>query len=131
MAPTLFVSIVVPVRNESKFICDTINALLRQDYPNDRFEILVVDGGSDDNTCELVQAICDDHPNVRLLHNPKRWSSAARNIGVTESVGDVVTIVDGHCDVHSDQYLQNLVDAFNESDADIVGRHQLLNVQNA
>ena len=126
-----FISVVMPVRNEALFIADTLRALVSQDYPPDRMEILVVDGQSDDGTQAIVREFASSYDNVQLLDNPKRWSSAARNIGVRNSTGQIITIVDGHCDIPGNQYLNNLAKAFSESGADIVGRPQSLSVEDA
>src|SRR4051794_26830844 len=73
-------SVIVPVRNEARFVAHTVEQLVHQDYPVGRFEILVVDGRSTDDTREIVSSLAAIHPNVKLLHNPRRLSSAARNI---------------------------------------------------
>src|SRR3954467_3261857 len=76
---TPFVSVVVPVRNEAAFIRTTLGQLLAQDYPIDRFEVLVADGRSEDATTAVVGEMMERHANLRLVDNPKRWSSAGRN----------------------------------------------------
>ena len=54
-----------------------MHQLLGQDYSADRFEVLVADGRSTDDTREIVAAVATDHPQVRLLDNPRRLSSAS------------------------------------------------------
>ena len=76
-----WVSIIVPVRNESTNIRRTLEGLVCQDFPADGFEILVVDGESDDNSREIVAEFMDRYPQVFLFANPKRLASAARNVG--------------------------------------------------
>jgi glycosyltransferase involved in cell wall biosynthesis len=51
----VYLSIVIPVRNEEKFISETLQALINQDYPKDRFELIVVDGSSTDGTRSVVE----------------------------------------------------------------------------
>jgi succinoglycan biosynthesis protein ExoA len=123
-AGNLFISVIVPVRNESKNIEHTITQLVAQAYDPHRFEILVVDGDSTDDTPQLVEPFVERYPNVRLLHNPKKLSSAARNIGIRESRGDVVLIVDGHCEFEDAHLLEKVADAFIRSGADCLGRPQ-------
>ena len=53
----MFLSIIMPVRNEGRHIGHTLAQLLRQDYDPAKFEIIVVDGESTDNTCDIVRAI--------------------------------------------------------------------------
>ncbi len=130
-APLPFLSVVVPVRNEAAFIAHTLEQLLEQDYDRDRFEILVADGGSTDGTREVVAELQALHANVRLLDNPRRWSSAGRNAAIRASRGDVVVIVDGHCELDNPHYLADLAYAFAFSGADCVGRPQPLEVAGA
>ena len=128
---TLFISVIMPVRNEAAFIQRALTQLLAQDYDPQRFEIIVVDGESTDDTSAKVTEFAQSHENVRLLSNPRRWSSAARNIGVRHARGDVVVIVDGHCELVDDRLLENLAAAFQTSGADCLGRPQPLGVSNA
>src|SRR5262245_33757011 len=99
-----FISVIVPVRNEAACIEGTLAELLPQDYPRDHFEVLVADGRSDDVTPELVRAVAARHANVRLLDNPGRWSSGGRNRAVRAARGDVVVLVDGHCELDNPCY---------------------------
>ena len=127
-SPVLAISVIVPVRNEGAYIAETLRALRRQNYPADRFEVLVVDGCSTDDTREIVRQIADVDRRVRLLENPRRWSSAARNIGVRASTGDVVVIIDGHTQLQDGEYLTKLAAAFRQADVQCVGRPQPLDV---
>src|SRR5260370_23779886 len=75
-----FISVIVPIRNEAAFIEKTLSQLVNQDYDPDRFEILVADGRSTDETPSLVRQIASHHSQVRLLINRQRLSSAGRNL---------------------------------------------------
>ena len=116
-----FISVILPVRNEQPFIEATLSDLLRQQYAPQRFELIVVDGESTDQTCKVVEEVAKRYANVRLLHNPQRWSSAARNIGIRAAEGDFIAVVDGHCEVDNERFLHNLADAFVSSGADCLG----------
>jgi polysaccharide deacetylase family protein (PEP-CTERM system associated) len=126
-----FISVIVPIRNEAPFIRRTLDQLLGQNYDPDRFEVIVVDGASTDDTPDVVRSLEAEHPNLRLLANARRWSSAARNLGVRSARGDIVVVVDGHCEVDNANYLSELADAFERSGADCVGRPQPLDVPGA
>lgn len=127
----LFISVIVPVRNEAKCIADTLGQLVTQDYDPQRYEILVVDGQSTDETVDLAHEFVERYDNVQVLSNPHRLSSAARNIGIRHARGDVVVIVDGHCELEDDQYLAKLASAFESSGADCLGRPQPLDISDA
>jgi glycosyltransferase involved in cell wall biosynthesis/cellulose synthase/poly-beta-1,6-N-acetylglucosamine synthase-like glycosyltransferase len=125
-ADSPFITVVMPVRNEARFIADTLGQLLRQDYPRERFEILVADGMSDDGTREIVARIAGEDGRVRLLNNPKKRSSAGRNVGFKAGQGDYFVVVDGHCHIPDDQFLRNISDCFEKSGAHCLGRPQPL-----
>lgn len=126
-----FISVIVPVRNEAAFIAHTLGQLLAQDYPSDRFEILVADGRSTDATRDIVQTLAQRYPNIRLLDNPRRWSSAGRNVAAQAARGDIILLIDGHCQIPGARHLADLAEAFRTSGADCVGRPQPLDVTGA
>jgi succinoglycan biosynthesis protein ExoA len=130
LAASVVLSVIVPVRNEAAHIERTLGQLLAQDYDAERFEVLVIDGESTDGTREIVTRLAASHANLRLLDNPKIRSSAGRNIGIRESRGDFVLVVDGHCELDGD-HLSRLAAAFRETGADCIGRPQPLNVAGA
>jgi succinoglycan biosynthesis protein ExoA len=126
-----FVSVIVPVRNEAAFIRRTLEQLLAQEYDPRRFEILVADGRSDDGTREIVRAMQQHHANLRLLDNKRRLSSAGRNAGIRAGRGEIIVVVDGHCEVDNPDYLRELAYVFDRSGAECVGRPQPLDVTTA
>lgn len=126
-----FLSVIVPVRNEARFIGATLDQLLGQHYDPRRFEILVADGGSTDGTQDIVADYAARHRQVRLLDNPGRLSSAGRNVAVRASRGELVLLVDGHCRLDDPWHLAEVASAFARSDADCLGRPQSLDVTGA
>ena len=116
----------MPVRNEERFIGDTLGQLLRQDYPPHRFEVIVVDGMSTDSTRERVAAAAQLHPAVRLVENPRRLSSSGRNIGFRSGRGEIFVVVDGHCYIEGDRLFRSIVQCFESSQAHCLGRPQPL-----
>jgi len=129
--PWPFISVVVPVRNEERFLRGTLEQLLTQDYSPRRFEVLVADGRSTDGTRAIVRQLQGAHPNLRLLDNPGLLSSAGRNVAIRAAGGDLIVIVDGHCDLENGRYLRALAEAFAESGAACIGRPQPLDVTTA
>jgi polysaccharide deacetylase family protein (PEP-CTERM system associated) len=126
-----FVTVIVPVRNEEKFLEATLRPLLCQNYPSERYEVIVADGQSRDGTVSIVRRLQNEHDNLRLVENIRRLSSAARNLGVQQSRGDYVLIVDGHCELKNLDYLRKLVEVFEWHGVESVGRPQPLNVNGA
>lgn len=84
------VSVIVPSFNCERHIEETLGSVLRQSHAE--FELIVVDDGSTDRTCELVAA-CPD-PRVRLIRQQNARVSAARNRGLAESRGCFICFLD-------------------------------------
>ena len=116
------VTVIVPVRNEAQSIEETLRMLLSQDYPTNRYEVIVADGGSTDETVPIVRRLQGTYDNLKLVFNPSRISSAGRNTALRHMTGDFAVVVDGHCQVPDAQYLRHLVEAFETSQAVSLGR---------
>jgi succinoglycan biosynthesis protein ExoA len=115
-----FVSVIMPVRNERCYMERSLRAVLEQDHPEDRLEIIVADGMSTDGTREILERIKGANPRVALLDNPKRTAPCALNLATAVSKGDVVIRVDGHCEVARD-YVSRCVAHLVEDGVDGVG----------
>ncbi|MFT3739983.1 MAG: glycosyltransferase family 2 protein [Breznakibacter sp.] len=115
-----FISLVVPVRNESAYILKTLEAILAQDYPSQRMEVLVADGMSDDGTREMVAEFAADHSNIHLVDNPKRIVPTGLNTAILKAGGDVIVRMDSHS-VYPANYLTTLVTALRTYDCHNVG----------
>lgn len=95
-------TILIPTRNEADFIERCLRALLENDYPAEKMEILILDGASDDDTRNIVERLAAEDPRIVLLDNPHRIISHAVNLGVARSKGDIIVRVDGHALVAPD-----------------------------
>jgi len=110
----------MPVRNEGRFLERSLGAVLQQDYPAPRLEVLVVDGMSTDGSRALVEASRGGAVPVRLLDNPARIAPTALNIGLSQARGDIIIRVDGHCEVDPD-FVREAVAGLARTGADCVG----------
>ncbi|MBI3448541.1 MAG: glycosyltransferase family 2 protein [Acidobacteria bacterium] len=115
-----FVSVVLPVRNEARDISRCLDAILGQDYPRDRMEILVVDGMSADTTRDVVAAYARRDPRVRLVENPGRIVPTGLNAAIRALRGEILVRVDGHTLIAPD-YVRRGVEAIRRTGADVVG----------
>ena len=116
----LFVSIVIPCRNEGDRIVECLDSILGTDYPHDRLEIIVADGMSDDGTREAVTRYAASHPHVRMLDNPARITPTALNIAIAAARGAVIVRMDAH-NTYPASYIPALVGWLQRSGADNVG----------
>ena len=92
------ISLMIPARNEGLVITDTLESLLKLDYPADKLEIVIINDGSTDDTAAQVEAIAARDPRVKLFNVPKeeggRGKSAALNRGLRECRHQVIGIFD-------------------------------------
>ncbi|MBR1710523.1 MAG: glycosyltransferase family 2 protein [Clostridia bacterium] len=96
------ISIVLPVRNEERYIEACVESIFKQDYPADKMEVIFVDGCSDDRTVELLKAMQAKYPQVRILSNPDRTVPYAMNIGIRNSTAPVIVRLDVHAEYYPD-----------------------------
>ena len=115
-----FVSVLIPVFNEERFIAQSLTAALQQDYPPARLEIIIADGRSTDRTGEIVRSFEEKHPNVHLIDNPERIVSTGLNRALATAHGDVVVRLDGHCEYPKD-YVRTEVELRERTGADDAG----------
>jgi len=115
-----FVSVVIPMRNEGKHIVEFLQCIFAQDYPADRMEVIVSDGGSDDNTPQAVTEYAKRHPNLRLVHNPGRIVPTGLNLALAVAKGEIIVRVDGHTIIDQD-YVRRCVEALERTGAANVG----------
>src|SRR5258706_2578523 len=119
--PTLpFISLLMPVLNEGSFIEHSLGAVLAQDYPRDRIEVVVADGLSTDATREIIETLAEQHPNLRLIDNPGGIVSTGLNAALRVARGEIIIRVDGHTVIASD-YCRQCVEALQQTGADNVG----------
>jgi succinoglycan biosynthesis protein ExoA len=117
---TIAASVVVPIRNEEKYIGTCLKSLLEQSLPCDSYEIIVVDGRSSDRSKEIVEQIQHDFPSVRCLDNPAAIAPVAMNIGIRNARGKVIIRADGH-NFYPRTYIENCVKYLDQTGADNVG----------
>jgi glycosyltransferase involved in cell wall biosynthesis len=88
-----FISVIIPVWNSPDLIAKCLTAIGVQTYPRDRFEVLVVDNGSTDETAAVARSF----PFVTLLSEPNPGSYRARNLGLNSARGEYVAFTDADC----------------------------------
>ncbi len=114
------ISIIVPCRNESVLVERAIGSLLSQKVGNDRIELLVADGASDDGTREILDEIARKDPRLRVLDNPDRRTPPALRCLLAASGGAYIVRADAHS-IYPPDYVSTLISCLRETDADNVG----------
>jgi succinoglycan biosynthesis protein ExoA len=119
-----YVTVVMPTRNEARSIATSLAAVLSQDYPSDRLEVIVADGMSDDRTREVIDTVVEaagrEAAPVTVIDNPGRIVATGLNAAISKAKGDVIVRVDGHCEVQPD-HVTACVRLLEETGADNVG----------
>jgi len=125
------VSVVMPVRNEAGFIASNLEAVLAQDYPAEKLEVLVADGMSEDGTRDIVRQFVAESGRrtapggaepgrVELVDNPERIMPTGTNAAIRRARGEVILLLGGHAKLPRD-YIRTCVTQLMQRDADCVG----------
>ena len=110
------ITVIIPAYNIENLITRCVESVVKQTYPEELTQILVVDDGSTDNTGRIIDEVADKYSNVTALHEPNGGSSRARNYALSKAEGDYIGFVD------SDDYIapfmyEKLVDALIRNNA--------------
>ncbi|MBL4658015.1 MAG: glycosyltransferase family 2 protein [Flavobacteriales bacterium] len=114
------VSVVVPCRNEERFIEDTLKNIVSQDYPVEFLEVLLIDGMSTDGTRGIIKTYCQRYEHIRSKDNSGQKISFALNIGIRASTSEYIVRMDVHSS-YPTNYISRLINAHQELQADNVG----------
>src|SRR5947207_6725593 len=114
------VSVIVPCRDEERYIARCLDSIAATDYPRERLAVLAVDGVSEDRTRAIVADYGARYPFIRLLDNPGRIPPTAVNTGIRAARGEILVRVDAH-GVYPPNYIPALVAALEQTGADSVG----------
>lgn len=117
----ILVSVIVPCRNEEKYIKNCLTSVLNFDLPdNTKIEVLVVDGMSEDRTVDIVRGIIQKDSRIRLLLNPGRIQACALNIAIKIAKGNWLLRLDAHS-TYPSNYLSLCYETALKTKADNVG----------
>lgn len=114
------VAIIIPSRNEEKYIARCLDSLLANDYYKRLLEIVIVDGMSKDRTREIVAEYCKKYDFIRMIDNPKIIKPVALNLGIKATKSDIVIRIDAHA-IYDNNYISKLVEGLYKYKADNIG----------
>lgn len=112
----MLVSVIIPCYQAENYIRRCLNSVLSQSYTD--LEIIVVDDGSTDSSAEIVKEIAGKDSRVKYLYQTNAGVSAARNKGIDNASGELVTFVDSDDTINSEMY-RTLVDLMIRYNADV------------
>jgi succinoglycan biosynthesis protein ExoA len=115
MDPPPLISVVIPVLNGEALLPNCLASLRSQDYPPERIEIIVADGGSTDHTRDIAATF-----GAKIIDNLGKTVAPGRNVGFSASRGDLVAFSDDDC-VMDAEWLRNAVPYFEDPQVGGIG----------
>ncbi|HKX30511.1 MAG TPA: glycosyltransferase [Blastocatellia bacterium] len=107
----LVFSVVIPTRNRGADLRRCLQAIADQDFPGDRFEVIVCDDGSETDVAPIVAEARRTGLEIRLLRQGPRGPAAARNLGIRNARGPIVALTDSDARPER-RWLRKLLQAF-------------------
>ena len=115
------ISVVIAFRNELSNLKPLLVLLFSQNYPEQSYEVILVNDHSEDGSERLVQKFCDEHRNFRMLHNDafEIGKKSAMMKGVRNAAYDLIVTTDADCSLR-ENWLTAIAQAYREKDADLI-----------
>jgi cellulose synthase/poly-beta-1,6-N-acetylglucosamine synthase-like glycosyltransferase len=115
------VSVLIAVRNEAENIERLLVSLLKQTYPKDFFEIIIVDDSSEDNTIQAIENFKKEHPDLKIKLSEAKGSGKKDAIrqGIELSQSEIIITTDGDCEVKP-EWVLNFVSLFENSNSQML-----------
>lgn len=95
------VAIVIPTLNEERFISRCLDSIIKQTFKFEKMDVMIIDGGSNDKTKDIVAEYQKSHQNIRFIENKKKIQSVAFNIGLKKSTAPYIIRLDAHAEYDS------------------------------
>lgn len=111
------VSVIIPVYQAEQYLAETLESILGQSYED--FEVIIMDDGSRDRSCEIYGAYAQKDARVRIVKQENAGPSAARNNGIANACGEYIVFLDSD-DVMNPDALQAMVCAMEEEQTELV-----------
>ena len=118
---SIFVSIIIVARNEEKNIAACLDAVLAQDYPKEKLEIIVVDDHSTDSTFKIIRSYAEKNAQLKCLQLPENSTGKKQGIsfGINVSNGELIVTTDADCKMGI-HWLASIVSFYKRSDAKMI-----------
>lgn len=111
------ISIIVAIYNSAPFLEKLLDSIINQTYKN--LEIILVDDGSPDNSGEICDEYANKDKRIKVIHKKNGGACDARNVGLNESTGDYLTIIDGDDWLEND-YVEYMLNIAIKNNVDLV-----------
>jgi len=104
------ISVVIPTYNSERTLAQCLESIVKQDYPREKIEIIIADGGSKDKTIEIAKNFKVD----KILHNPLRTGEAGKAVGVKAAKNDIVAFIDSDNILSTPNWFKIMVEPFKD-----------------
>ena len=113
----MLVSIIMPVYNAEKFLCNSLNSAVAQTYSN--IEIILVIDGSTDGSGKICRSFAEKDNRIKIITQENKGPAAARNAGVKIARGDFIFFLDSD-DLIKEDTIKILIDEYKKSKSDLI-----------
>tara|TARA_B100001250_G_scaffold300104_1_gene261791 strand:- start:25865 stop:26917 length:1053 start_codon:yes stop_codon:yes gene_type:complete len=113
------VSIIIPILNEIKHIEKCVDSVISSTNGIEDMELILVDGGSNDGTIDVLESLSRKYPFISILHNEKKMIGAGINIGIENSTGKYIVRLDAHA-IFPNGYIETLIETLEKESPEIV-----------
>lgn len=109
------ISIITPTLNSCRTLGDCLDSILMQDYPKEKIEIIIADGGSTDGTLDLVKSKLST-VDYQILYNPLKTGEAGKAVGVKKAKNEVIALIDSDNILPQTDWLRKMAEPFQDSE---------------
>lgn len=92
------ISVIIPCYNQEKYIAECLDSVIAQTFTD--YEVIVVNDGSTDNSCEIIKGYVEKYPHIRLINQENQGLSATRNNAMKYATGTYFYPLDGDDKIH-------------------------------
>ena len=110
------ISIIIPTLNSARTLRDCLDSIAIQDYPKDKIEIIIADGGSTDDTINIINSF--NLTDILVVPNPLKTGEAGKAAALKRANNDILAFIDSDNILPDEEWLERMVEPF--SDHEIV-----------
>ncbi|MCW1309091.1 MAG: glycosyltransferase family 2 protein [Candidatus Bathyarchaeia archaeon] len=120
----MFLSVIIPTRNRAKYLAGALASITGQTYPQELFEVIVVDNGSTDNTKEVCESFNDRIKNLRYFYEPTPGLHVGRHLGMRQAKAEILVYADDDIEAFP-TWLEAIAESFQNPEVVLVGGKNL------
>ncbi|MBI2632377.1 glycosyltransferase [Candidatus Pacearchaeota archaeon] len=122
------ISFILGILNAERTLRECLESIFNQDFKKEKYEVIIVDGGSTDKTLPIIKEFMEKYDNIKLFHNPNKLSEGrgmSKDLGTKASKGEIVIFLDHDNILIGKEWLKEIIEPFNK-DKEIMASQSLL-----